>query len=65
MRDAHGVSKTLASKKQGNYSVDISKSGFHLEKTKAFPKNVEFDVMLTFKGTPKGYNIRSVTPDAS
>jgi hypothetical protein len=65
MRDAHGVSKTLANKKQGSYAVDTSKSGFHLEKTKAFPKNVEFDVMLTFKGTPKGYNIRSVTPDAS
>lgn len=65
MRDAHGVSKTLANKKQGSYSLDTSKSGFHLEKTKAFPNNVEFDVMLTFKGTPKGYNIRSVTPDAS
>ena len=36
-----------------------------MERTKAFPKNIEFDVMLTFKGTPKGYNIRSVTPDAS
>ena len=65
MRDAHGVSRTLARNKQGNYSLDKSKSAFSLERTKAFPKNVEFDVLLTFKGTPKGYNIRSVTPDAS
>ncbi|WP_298781542.1 zinc-dependent metalloprotease [uncultured Polaribacter sp.] len=65
MRDAHGVSNSLARKKQGNYSLDKSKSAFNLERTKAFPKNIEFDVMLTFKGSPKGYNIRSVTPDAS
>ncbi|EAR12088.1 hypothetical protein PI23P_12162 [Polaribacter irgensii 23-P] len=65
LRDAHGVAKALADNKQGNYSLDISKSAFNLERTKAFPKNVAFDVLLTFKGTPKGYQIRSVTPDAS
>ena len=65
MRDAHGVARTLARNNQGNYSLDKSRSAFHMDRTKAFPKNVEFDVMLTFKGTPKGYNIRSVTPDAS
>ncbi|QTE23587.1 zinc-dependent metalloprotease [Polaribacter cellanae] len=65
MRDAHGVAQTLAKNNQGNYSLDKSKSAFNLERTKAFPKNIEFDVMLTFKGSPKGYNIRSVTPDAS
>ena len=65
IRDAHGVAKTLARNKQGNYSLDKSKSAFKIERTKAFPKNVEFDVMLTFKGTPKGYNLRSVAPNAS
>ena len=65
MRDAHGVAATLANNNQGNYSLDKSKSAFYIDRTKAFPKNVEFDVMLTFSGTPKGYNIRSVTPDAS
>ena len=65
MRDAHGVAKTLARSKQGSYKLDKSKSAFYLERTKAFPKNVEFDLMLTFKGTPKGYTIRTVTPDAS
>jgi len=65
MRDAHGVANILARNKQGSYSLDKSKSGYNIERIKAFPKNVEFDVILTFKGTPKGYNIRSVTPDAS
>ncbi|MFT5673017.1 MAG: hypothetical protein ACI9JT_001658 [Polaribacter sp.] len=64
MRDAHGVAATLARNKQGSYSLDTSKSAFNLSRTKAFPKNVEFDVLLTFKGAPKGYNIRSVVPDA-
>ena len=65
MRDAHGVASTLANNNQGNYSLDKSKSAFNIERTKAFPKNVEFDIVLTFSGLPKGYNIRSVTPDAS
>ncbi|ARV05956.1 peptidase [Polaribacter sp. SA4-10] len=65
MRDAHGVSRSLARNNQGSYSLDKSKSAFNLERTRAFPKNIEFDVLLTFKGSPKGSNIRSVTPDAS
>ena len=65
IRDAHGVSSSLARNGQGNYSLDKSRSAFNLKRTKAFPKNIEFDVLLTFKGTPKGYNIRSVTPDAT
>ena len=65
MRDAHRVQGRLLSRKQGNYSLDKNKSAVNLERTKAFPKNVEFDVMLTFKGSPKGSNIRSVTPTPS
>ncbi|WP_299620282.1 zinc-dependent metalloprotease [uncultured Tenacibaculum sp.] len=65
VRDAHEVANRLASNNQGNYRLDKSKSAFYIDRTKAFPKNVEFDVMLTFSGKPKGYNIRSVTPNAS
>ena len=65
IRDAHGVTSRLAQNNQGNYSLDKKRSAFNLDRIKAFPKNVEFDVMLTFKGKPKDYNIRSVTPDAS
>ena len=65
MRDAHGVARSLARQNQGNYSLDKSSSAFNIERTKSFPKNTEFDVLLTFKGSPRGYNIRSVTPDAN
>ena len=65
MRDAHGVQGRLLGRKQGNYNLDKTKSAINLERTKAFPKNVEFDIMLTFKGSPKGSNIRSVTPTPS
>lgn len=65
MRDAHGVADRLQSNNQGSYRLDKTKSAFYLERTKAFPKNVEFDLMLTYAGKPKGYNISSVTPDAS
>ncbi len=65
VRDAHGVVNRLASNKEGTYKLDKSRSAFNLERTKAFPKNVEFDVLLTFTGKPNGYNIRSVAPDAT
>ncbi len=65
MRDAHGVSNRLKNSNQGNYKIDLSKSAINMGRTKAFPKNVEIDVMLTFDGDPKGYNIRSVAPTAS
>ncbi|SFR45900.1 protein of unknown function [Robiginitalea myxolifaciens] len=63
MQDAHGVSQRLKRTGQGSYSLDASRSAVNLERTKAFPKNSEVDVWLTFKGTPQGGNIRSVTPD--
>ena len=50
--DAHGVSKRLKDTKQGTYIVDSSRSALSLERTRAFPKNVEFEVLLTFTGTP-------------
>ena len=64
MQDSHGVINRLSNTKQGNYKLDRSKSALNFERTKAFPKNVEFDVILTFKGEPKGNLIRSVTPNA-
>ncbi|MEH6770865.1 zinc-dependent metalloprotease [Maribacter arcticus] len=65
MQDAHGVSERLKRAQQGSYSLDKSKSAFALDRIKAFPKNVEFDVTMTFKGEPTGNYIRSVTPNAS
>ncbi len=65
MQDAHGVADRLQSQNEGRYSLDMSKSALSFERTKAFPKNVEFEALLTFSGDPKGRNIRSVTPTAS
>ena len=62
MQDAHGVSQRLKRSKQGSYSVDKSRSAVSLARTKNFPKNSEFDVLLTFQGSPQGGLIRSVTP---
>ncbi|MDT0558802.1 zinc-dependent metalloprotease [Ichthyenterobacterium sp. W332] len=65
MQDTHGVVQTLKRSKEGNYKLDKSKSALNLKRTKAFPKNVEFNALLTFAGQPTGRNIRSVTPTAS
>ncbi|MGF1560213.1 MAG: zinc-dependent metalloprotease [Flavobacteriaceae bacterium] len=63
MRDAHGVAQRLKNTDQGTYAIDKDKSAIALDRTKAFPKNIEFDVTLTFKGEAKGAWIRSVSPD--
>jgi len=64
MQDAHGVAKRLKLAKQGTFSMDRSKSAFALDRTKAFPKNVEFDMNMTFKGEASGEYLRSVTPNS-
>ena len=65
MLDAHHVTQRLKRGKEGTYKYDKSRSALWLENTKAFPKNVEFEAMLTFVGQATGRNIRTVAPDAS
>ncbi|QLG47135.1 zinc-dependent metalloprotease [Costertonia aggregata] len=65
MQDTHGVAKKLKQRKQGNYSLNRDRSYIALERTKAFPQNIEIDVTLTFKGEPMGEYIRSVAPNAA
>ncbi|MCK6541126.1 zinc-dependent metalloprotease [bacterium] len=62
MRDAHDVAGSLKSTQQGNYQVDASRSAMYMERTKNFPRNSEFDAVLTFTGGPAGEWLRSVTP---
>lgn len=68
LRDAHGIVGRLKNSKpkQGDYSVDGSRSAIYLERTKNFPKNTEFEGLVTYKGspTPQASWIRSVTPTA-
>ena len=62
MRDSHFVSQRLSRSKQGSYKIDKSRSALYKENTLAFPKNSEFEAILTFTGNPAGGWIRSVTP---
>ncbi|MCB0846281.1 MAG: DUF5117 domain-containing protein, partial [Bacteroidetes bacterium] len=64
LRDAHGVANRRRRNRQGNYRPDPSRSVIYLERTKNFPKNSEFEGMVTFSGEPEGGYIRSVTPSA-
>jgi hypothetical protein len=74
--DSHNVASTLRQGNQtdysaaaglqqgieGNYSLDMSRSAIYSEGLLNFPKNAEFEALLTFVGEAKGYNIQSVTP---
>ncbi len=64
MRDAHGVSQRLKRSKQGSFKLDKSRSAVWMDRTKTFPDNTEFDVLLTFTGHAEGRYVRSVTPSA-
>ena len=65
LQDTQGVANRLKAQNEGVYKLDLTKSSLSLERTKAFPKNIEFEALLTFEGEPKGKNIRGVTPTAS
>jgi len=45
LRDVHGVAQRL---RPATYRVERSRSAVNMERTKAFPKNTEIDVLLTF-----------------
>ncbi|MBZ0246539.1 MAG: zinc-dependent metalloprotease, partial [Cyclobacteriaceae bacterium] len=62
LRDSHNVIGQLKSSKQGNYSLDKSRSAIYLPRVKSFPKNAEFEATITFTGDATGNYIRSVTP---
>lgn len=62
LRDAHGVANRLRTSRQGSYNVDATRSAIFMERTKNFPKNSEFEAIVTFSGDPQGEWIRSVTP---
>ena len=62
MQDAHGVANRLNLMGEGDFEIDPTRSAISLSRTKAFPKNIEFDIMLTFSGTPSGSLVSSVTP---
>ncbi|MFT5281789.1 MAG: hypothetical protein ACI94Z_000615 [Yoonia sp.] len=65
LSDIHGISDRLTRRGQGAYSIDKTRSGIYLPRTKSFTKNTELEALVTFGGSPKGQYIRDVTPDAN
>lgn len=63
LRDAHDVIGSLRRSRQGAFALDLKRSAFHLARTKAFPRNTEVEVVLTFTGTEPGEYVRDVAPD--
>ena len=64
LSDVHGVSRTLAARKQGSFSLDESRNAVYMNRSKAFVKNTELEAVLTFKGTKPGKFVRQVSADA-
>lgn len=62
VRDVHGVANTLRDAGQGSYQLDDTRSAVDRTNTRAFPRNTEIEVILTFEGDPQGGWIRSVAP---
>lgn len=63
LRDAHGVIGRLKRSRQGNYRLDQTRSALYLDNTKNFPKNSEFETLLTFTASDPGNYVREVAPD--
>ena len=63
--DAHGVANKLKKQKEGVYKLDPSRNTLWLENTKAFPKNIEFEALLTLVGQPTGKNIEKIAPNVN
>ena len=64
LSDEFGVADMIKRTKQGNFSLDRSRSAFYLPRTKNFPKNTEVELTLTFTGSDAGEYLESVSPDA-
>ncbi len=62
LRDAHRIPETLASQKQGSYSLDDKRSAIYPDRTRNFPRNTEVEALLTFAGKDAGPWVQSVTP---
>ena len=63
--DVHGVANKLKKQKEGVYKLDPSRNTLWLENTKAFPKNIEFEALLTLVGQPTGKNIEKIAPNVN
>jgi hypothetical protein len=62
VRDAHRVAATLKDTNQGDFSLDAARSAADLEACLAFPKNLEFEALLTYAGSQPGQYVQETAP---
>lgn len=64
LRDAMQVANRLTTTRQGNYSVDLSRSAMYLPQTKNFPLNTELETTITFvtRDARPGNYVSTVAP---
>ena len=62
LSDQNHISEVLKYNGQGSYRVDDSRSAMNMDRTKNFPGNTEFDVLLTYSGENTGRFVREVVP---
>jgi hypothetical protein len=62
LSDQNHISEALKYTGQGSYRVDDSRSAVNMGRTKNFPGNTEFDVLLTYAGENTGRYVRQVVP---
>lgn len=65
LRDARNVTGAIASRNQGSYTLDKTRSAFYLENTKTFPENIEVESMLTFTSSNPGRLVNGVAATGS
>ena len=64
IRDAHNVVGRLRQRTNSTYRLDASRSAIHLPYTRAFPKNSEMDVTVTYTSDQPGGMVGTVAPNA-
>lgn len=62
LQDAHHVTRTLKQSDQNTFQLDKTRSAVYLPRTRAFPRNVEFEVQLTFSSSEPGRWVRQTAP---
>jgi Met-zincin/Domain of unknown function (DUF5117) len=65
LQDAVGAAQDIARTKQGSYRFDASRSVVYLPNSKSFPKNTEFETIITLTGENAGQYLREVVPTPS
>jgi hypothetical protein len=63
IQDVFNVRGSLQGAQQGAFRLDRNRSAIYTPRTKAFPKNTEVEVILTFESDAPGSEVSRHTPD--